>query len=185
MANKPKNKIFIFPINHAVIFFSSIIIIFSPVSKKNIIKITQAPLEWKTYTNDQFGFEFQYPNNWAITTESLLESILSLWKVRELNDYEKKFGYFSDISFSSQSNISLSDYVKENYPKDDPEVNKITKTELNGYEAYYVDICGHFCNTKIVIGGHKIIVISLYNISSQLEITPEINQILSTFKFIK
>lgn len=32
-----KNKIFFFPLSLAVIFFSSIIIIFSPIGKKNII----------------------------------------------------------------------------------------------------------------------------------------------------
>lgn len=36
-----KNKIFLFPLSLAVIFFASIIIIFSPVGKKNIIDITQ------------------------------------------------------------------------------------------------------------------------------------------------
>ncbi len=34
------SKIFLFPLSLAIIFFSSIIIIFSPVGKKNIIKIT-------------------------------------------------------------------------------------------------------------------------------------------------
>ncbi len=40
MAKKSINKIFLFPLTLAVIFFASMIIIFSPVGKKNIIKIT-------------------------------------------------------------------------------------------------------------------------------------------------
>lgn len=39
MTQKVKNKIFLFPLSLAVIFFSSIIIIFSPVGKNNIIKL--------------------------------------------------------------------------------------------------------------------------------------------------
>jgi len=39
MAQKVKNKIFLFPLALAVIFFASIIIIFSPVGKKNIINL--------------------------------------------------------------------------------------------------------------------------------------------------
>ncbi len=66
MAKKSINKIFLFPLSLIVIFFSSLIIIFSPVGKKNIIKVTVAPVEWQTYTNNQYGFEFQYPNNWHI-----------------------------------------------------------------------------------------------------------------------
>lgn len=58
-----KNKIFLFPISLAVIFFASIIIIFSPMGQKKIIKVTKPPVEWKTYTNNQYGFEFQYPSN--------------------------------------------------------------------------------------------------------------------------
>ena len=39
MTKKSKNKIFLFPLTLAVILFASIIIIFSPVGKKSIIKI--------------------------------------------------------------------------------------------------------------------------------------------------
>lgn len=39
MAKKSKNKIFLFPLALAVIFFASMIIIFSPVGKKNIMNI--------------------------------------------------------------------------------------------------------------------------------------------------
>lgn len=38
--NVSHNKIFIFPLSLAVIFFASMIIIFSPVGKKNIVKVT-------------------------------------------------------------------------------------------------------------------------------------------------
>jgi len=38
MAKKTINKVFLFPLALAVIFFASIIIIFSPAGKKNIIK---------------------------------------------------------------------------------------------------------------------------------------------------
>jgi len=40
MDKKAINKIFLFPLSLIVIFFSSLIIIFSPVGKKNIIKTT-------------------------------------------------------------------------------------------------------------------------------------------------
>jgi len=39
MAKNIKNKIFLFPLSLAVVFFASIIIIFTPVGKKNIINI--------------------------------------------------------------------------------------------------------------------------------------------------
>lgn len=38
-----KNKAYFFPFSLLVIFFASFIIIFSPVGKKNIIKITPTP----------------------------------------------------------------------------------------------------------------------------------------------
>lgn len=44
-----KNKIFLFPLSLAVIFFSSIIIIFSPVGNKNIIKITPTVFPTSNY----------------------------------------------------------------------------------------------------------------------------------------
>ncbi|MFA5025567.1 MAG: hypothetical protein WC503_03620 [Candidatus Shapirobacteria bacterium] len=45
MKNKSINKIFLFPLSLAVIFFSSMIIIFSPVGKKSIIKISTISAE--------------------------------------------------------------------------------------------------------------------------------------------
>lgn len=59
---KLKNKIFLFPFTLLVIFFASFIIILSPNSqKKTIIALpSPSPAELKTYTNSQYGFEFQY-----------------------------------------------------------------------------------------------------------------------------
>jgi hypothetical protein len=57
-----KNKIFLFPITLAVIFFASIIIIFSPVGKKNIIEVTPA------FTNT--------PDTVPITTPTVIDEKL-------------------------------------------------------------------------------------------------------------
>jgi hypothetical protein len=69
------SKIFLFPLSLAVIFFASFIIILSPVGKKNIIKITQPSIEWKTITlkgcsteNPKFMYEIEIPKVWNYTS---------------------------------------------------------------------------------------------------------------------
>lgn len=77
-----KNKIFLFPFSLLVIFFASFIIIFSPVGKKNIIKLTPTPTptaapipaDWKTITfkgcntkNSNFTYKIKTPKAWNST----------------------------------------------------------------------------------------------------------------------
>lgn len=85
-----KNKIFLFPLSLAVIFFSSMIIIFSPAGKKNIINVpapiifpTPTSVPWQTYQNEKYNFEFQYPRNWEPVTDNFATS--SIVEVKKLN----------------------------------------------------------------------------------------------------
>jgi len=70
-----KSKIFLFPISLAVIFFSSIIILFSPVAKKTIITLPNLP-SWQTYANSYDNYQISYPLDWEIVKDSPEEFVL-------------------------------------------------------------------------------------------------------------
>ncbi|PIZ46584.1 hypothetical protein COY32_03045 [candidate division WWE3 bacterium CG_4_10_14_0_2_um_filter_41_14] len=69
---------------------------------------------WNTYTNEEYGFSFMYPENWSITSE---ESVNGLYKTsislessyETLDDHPTIIGgYLETISFYSNENPTLS-----------------------------------------------------------------------------
>lgn len=193
-----KNKIFLFPLALAVIFFSSIIIIFSPVGKKNIIKITPTspPIFWKTYSNDQYGFEFQYPSNWIKENESTNQICFNS---SETHFQTIKNGYDIDfcVSFSQNINGVINPYTTPSVTYEDlndyynktstnPAIEYqwsglITVNNNNGYK--YVS-CGHGCYFGIIIENNKgIYEMEFITAFDESKLTDIQKQILSTFKF--
>lgn len=194
-----KNKIFLFPLALAVIFFASFIIIFSPVGKKNIIKIspTSPPISWQTYTNDQYGFEFQYPSNWIKENESTNQICFNS---SETHFQAIKNGYDIDfcVSFSQNINGVINPYTTPSVTYEDlndfynktstnPAIEYqwsglITVNNNNGYK--YVS-CGHGCYFGIIIENNKgIYEIEFITAFDESKLTDIQKQILSTFKFL-
>lgn len=165
-----KNKIFLFPLSLAVILFASIIIIFSPVGKKNIINPSSLP--WQTFTGKNFDISFRYP---------------SFYKVVETNK--------DIVVYDTQNKVIDPDTQK----LVEPNIIAIIPISKSDYTSSYKEFCSfdakftlgqnEFIPCQEGYGmpefySNNFIIISLSpNKIDQSD--PVFSQILSTFKFIQ
>lgn len=148
MANKSKNMIFLFPLSLAVIFFSSIIIIFSPVGKKNIIALptptispTLTPVPWQTYRNEKYSFELQYlPNKYFNESDNgklwLYGLPDSLVVERKNSSGSDSFKNVPKISSININNITWNVYHSETGGGDHGEGQRNAYITTNGQYQY-------------------------------------------------
>jgi hypothetical protein len=136
---------------------------------------------WKTYTNDQYGFEFKYKANIyaedSPTTSGLMTSgpnapLISLYNINDLAISKKCLcGEIARLQVRVRDNtnkFSLTEYAKKNYPGN---TFNLSTTKVGGSDAIEFGEMDHYVlvqkdNLFIVINGHD-------------------NNILSTFKFTK
>ncbi|MDP3735602.1 MAG: HEPN domain-containing protein [bacterium] len=151
--------------------------------------------DWKTYRNEEYGFEFQYPSTWSIRTDgindlSLLRPGMKLPSKENLPSHDGV--YWGDILidiFSNPDNLSIEEYLSkpgntwkpfdQNLPFDQIAIK-------NGGEIFiFRNIPGFFISSFAYIKGKRPI-IEIADIDIEDEFREEIfNHILSTFKFIK
>lgn len=139
------------------------------VSQTNIQDPTK---DWKTYTNDQYGFEIKYPKDWIDTEHSYG---LDVFQIKTEN---RKYNFF--IQKNEKGGVD---------PLNDPscfkEINKTTFNNINW--SINEEGCGESGSTAISAFLYKdnLVYRILSETGSNLpESIEELNQILSTFKFI-
>ncbi len=186
--NSKTNKGFILPvlIIIGVLVLGIVAYFFSPksISSLNVKMPTVSPiassdptLNWKTYFNKDYGFEFQYPSNWSISCENNttceLVSNTNSDKLLELTTSHLVIEFY-------KPNISYSNFVEflkyfsneYDYSFKDKKINNIEgKINLMDKNMLY-----YFFEAKGVYVG------AVWKSSGDSNLT---NEILSTFKFIE
>ena len=161
---------------------------------------TDKTADWKTYTNDEYGFSFKYPADWTKREGSNGVQVNSpeneqVRKDVEASELEYSDGYTDDVIVSFKT---FNEYIEgigqdvnsldELIPQEE-EINQISnpeKTTWGGREAWGYTAAGMGAYYEIVTNNNGS-VISLYfgNRESKDELTNSDNQILSTFEFTK
>jgi len=202
MAKKAINKIFLFPFSLIVIFFSSLIIIFSPVGNKNIIKITPTitptpisdQITWETYTNSTDNYQISYPSTWKLTKEA--EKI-----ILEKPDYARiSIDSSNELGITLPIKIWISKYNSKllNDPNRHPAASTINLIDndnvlknIPNVVTVDADFFGQGGKEYIFSYNKKIFSITgiyfvedLPNEERIVSVSAEINEILSTFKFL-
>jgi len=92
---------------------------------------------WKTYRNEEFGFEIKYPNGWGIIDESVDSNSLSVY-IGDKSKYGKGYGYDGDIFLFARYEAisSIEELVnKKGSQFSDKKVN-IEDIYIDGVEAF-------------------------------------------------
>lgn len=183
----------------AVIKYREVASISAPVvviTPKSTLSATLTPIvdkiaDWQTYKNDQLGFEFKYPSFFHEASDGYLPNSKIILTLSTDIDYNRDNGE-GDITIGvSQEKLNLENIIS-------PYENKIEKKDLkniiiDGKQSYfYFDDSGQACGGSIALipDNNQTFQISFmdcqvppgatYNLAESY-----MNQILSTFKFIK
>lgn len=141
-------------------------------------------INWKTFANEQYGFEFQYPGDLTLR-ESKIFQIFKLYisVTKEHQKIEGELYYPTSPQFSVSINSSeksprntLLDYLKD-YPAYD--VSNISDTKFLGFPATEL-ISPETSSTY-----YKLTLVSKNNYNYLISLGENSKQIFSTFKFIK
>ncbi len=140
--------------------------------------------DWKTYRNEEYGFEFKYPSNWVkLDNYQTDPDLITIVSSNESADNVSKCyeGCGPDLWFYHYKNIDLEKYINDPgnllfNPK---------KIKIDGQTAYEVDEAGFSSYYAVLVQkGNDVYKILGYNNQLSLSSNTIESQILSTFKFI-
>jgi len=165
----------------------------APVSTTSSSVVSTA--DWKTYTNDQYGFSFKYPTGWIVNTKDpkgiTLNSPQSVADKTKCTDAGESpyckddltVFYFDTINgLTNNSNISnLDDFIAKTSVLDGSK--KITIGGYPAYEGIKGDISAYY--VIYIEKDSHIYEIFFGKRSTKAELTSIETQILSTFQFTK
>lgn len=157
--------------------------------------------KWKTYRNEQYGFEFRYPEEFSLKINEHGSVFLS-YKIDGKNNDDQ----IGTLEISARGNISyqLKDYCSyheqvyfcrtEPVPNTDASYSDSNKeVSLNGYDAIYFTLLGIGEDSMYLVKSPNGQVWSLRiydttygsDLNLYSEFKSKLNQILSTFKFFE
>lgn len=143
----------------------------------------EIPVDWKTYRNEKYGFEFRYPTEWIASAD----------KVQSV-DYKADHGLLEGADFFitiNPTNKQTLEQISEQTKKDQPNAH-ISKLEFLGFDALLVSIpsnqeMGQYWPSKTIYFEKEG---NTYSLTSETY-GPKmdlyrilLDQILSTFKFL-
>lgn len=146
------------------------VVVLSPTPSTNPNSDTPG---WQKYKNEQFGFEFKYPNDWNIIDDTDKSRVVTLSAKKSDTQTDEEFRPDLFLDINATNDKTVDDYIKSL-----GECGNVQK-ELNiaGYKAVKYGTCGPNTGISWLVGNQ---IYSIY----YLEVDDNtINQIVSTFKF--
>jgi len=161
---------------------------------------------WQTYTNDNYGFSFQYPSNWGLTEndginyQKSVASITSPKTQKQISDTKERLGYCEgcgpDISFYYYPSIeeersnklnnlgatSIDDLIEKDTSRE-----KLGERTIGGLNAVAIKSGGFGVYYELLIDNNGAIYEIFFNNwdLQGMQLTPIEENILNTFTFLK
>ncbi|MFA6252511.1 MAG: PsbP-related protein [Candidatus Paceibacterota bacterium] len=144
--------------------------------------------DWKTYTNNQYGFEVKYPSSWIIAKESAgYIALADEEEVKTKEGIEAGEGYcrMEFTSYNNNNSLPLYDWAISKFGKVEKlESGKIETIKVNGLNAIKYEFMDMGITTHILLQKSNKIIDIYAHLTECKNINTNFNQILSTFKFI-
>ena len=139
-----------------------------------------APADWKTYTNAQYGFELQYPEQYSLASQSF-EPRVKVMAIYDPAEKTAEFGSYFLVSVQ-KSNLeqAVSDF-KKNLSSAQLPIKGGSAVMFAGLPAYRIDYVSMGLPTRSILVAHGS---ETFDIQWTLD-RPYFDQILSTFRFTK
>lgn len=156
----------------------------SQVSVTSTPKVTDETANWKTYTNNTYGYEIKFPDNYAVPTQTekqksqlsegqnMCVMLAGTQKCAVVIDYWQE---------------SLNDVLKKEAPTDNSQPKEYSNQYVKG--KMYVYKMGESTTTVLIIipkpgSNIGVITLSYTNYPGDIETSKIIDRIISTFRFI-
>ena len=166
-----------------------------PASGNKDVALKDKTPDWKTYRNEEYGLEFQYPSNWEKEELSSSGGMHLIIGAEENNKY-----YNLDIQIydnSDKFNIEelFEDLLKRSIPTDGPGYcYNIKRDEIEGFPVIKCNVpVSNFAYTELVIFLNNVFIYEFsfpeidennHILLNSLENNKKVYQMLSTFKFL-
>lgn len=157
----------------------------TPVSQKEEVIPNKAQINWKTFTDQQYRYEFQYPEGWNFGDKNNDPNMYNviIWKDDGLGKDNIQIGKVTYGTNADGSKTNRETYLKM------LETDEYTKINLNGGKGYYIkgESKGGPVPTIYLVSntGDEILVMNYNIFDSPLEDAELLfKQIIRTFRFL-
>ncbi|MCK5475099.1 MAG: hypothetical protein KAI71_00770 [Candidatus Pacebacteria bacterium] len=161
--------------------------------EKKVIKdeemIQDETVDWKIYRNEEYGFEFEYPEKWIANKHEIISNKIYLASSdivnKESGDTPNSmeimiYKNINELDYKNIGLINLNDYLDKYSNISDPPIRNVEPFSVKSLSGYYADVRDFGGGKNYYIQTSNYIYVIRFSISEKV-----INQILSTFKFIE
>jgi len=155
---------------------------------------------WKTYTNDEYGFSIKYPSDWEnipevkISSVGLVSSIASPEMIKARNDnsgmYRNDIEVYYFPKISDELNNKLNNWnaksLDELIQNSNGKYTKVGEVNINGNKIYKITTSGILSSNFLFIEKNgQLYEIAINNIDSFDSIDKTLENIIDSFQFTK